>query len=449
MILWCAFALLACRLVLALVLIPPWQHPDEPTHVAYVELQRSRIMLLDGASDPAREAEILQSMVDHDWWIHRAVAFPVPTPMPERFKVFGTISGLRGRVVVDVVDIRNPPLFHVIAGRLVHWLPRGTVVRDMYVLRVLSAFFGLLTLWVAWRAAHEMFGEAGASAVALLLAIHPQFALVATSASPDAAANFFGACAWWAAVAAVSRDRILLPLAAMWTAAVAATLADRVGVPLVAIAFVAALVAVVAHMPRRTRRAAFMLIVAIGVAETLAVAAVALSEVGRNYNIGDILSRGLIPVPGVMTWSSFVDFTWYLVKSWWHVIGWGRYPPPAWWTAVAALISAAGVVGLGRQWLTARALDDRTRMLLALAAVAVAIQLAAVYWTYFRLGIGGQGRYLFPVLVPSLLLLWMGLEAYVPPPRRTHAAAALVLLFGFLDAVAWALVAIPAYYASF
>ena len=51
------------------------------------------------------------------------------------------------------------------------------------------------------------------------------------------------------------------------------------------------------------------------------------------------------------------------------------------------------------------------------ALIGVGIQMLAVYWTYFRLGNGAQGKSLFPVLVPCLVLLWVGIEAWVPPAR--------------------------------
>jgi hypothetical protein len=447
---WCALALLAVRLVLALALIPPWQQPDEPTHVAYVELQRHHGARPDAASDPARETEILRSLVAYDWWEHRAVGFTPPTPMPERFSELGRIGGLRGRVAVDVIDTPNPPLFHGVVAQFLRWLPSRSVVADMYTLRAISAILGMLTLWVAWRAAREWLGEAGGLTVALLLALHPQFALVATSASPDGAANFFAACAWWAAVAAVSRERIVLPLAALWGAAIAAAVADRVGVPLVGLALVASLAAVVTRVPRQARWPTRTTIaVVLGSAVMLAAGAWGLAAFGSSYGIGYVFSRGLVPVPGAMTWDSFVGFTWILHRSWWHAIGWGRYAPPAWWVLTATLITAAAVAGLGRTLRAGDIGDRRTRMLFAVGAAGVAIQLAAIYWTYFRMDNGAQGRYLFPMLVPSLVLLWIGISAWVPPERRMHAAAALVLLFGALDLTAWGVVAIPAYYASF
>lgn len=114
------------------------------------------------------------------------------------------------------------------------------------------------------------------------------------------------------------------------------------------------------------------------------------------------------------------------------------------------VITLAAASGLVRRWREI-ALAAHTRTLLALAVASVSVQAAAVYWTFFRLGNGPQGRYLFPVLVPTLILLWVGLEAWIPRSQRAYAAAAagVVLVFAALDSAVWLLVAIPAYYASF
>ena len=115
---------------------------------------------------------------------------------------------------------------------------------------------------------------------------------------------------------------------------------------------------------------------------------------------------------------------------------------------MALALTAIAAAGTAQRLFRDRALDPQTRMLIALAVIGLAVQVSAVYWNFFRLGNGAQGKSLFPVLVPCLVLLWSGIETWVPKPHRVHAAAALVLLFALLDAAVWGLVAFPAYSAS-
>lgn len=438
-----ASLLLTLHLVLAFALIPPWQQPDEPSHVALVELQRARIAGAGDVADPAREGEILQSMGRHDWWVHRIR--PTPVEIPPRF---GDAARLGGSVAAEVVGIDDPPAYFRIMGRVLSWLPRLTVTEDLYVLRAISALFGILTLWVAWLAARAMLPATAAATVALLLAVHPQFAIVSAAATPDAMTNFLGACLWWQAAAAIQRRRPYLRLLAMWALALSAAATDRMGVPLVAFALVASTFVLYGEISlNRGKAGVTATAAAAGAIGVLGVAAWAFDAFGESYGIRRVFSA-LVPVEGVMTWSSFVRFNWLLNRSWWYVLGWGRYGPPAWWATIAVVLTAAAALGVFRRMVGDREMDGRTRTLMALALAGVAVQLFAIYWAYFRLGNGAPGRYLFPVLVPSLVLLWAGLQAWIPRAQRLNAATALVLLLAFLDAVLWGVVAIPAYYAS-
>ena len=81
-VLLAALLVLAVRLLLAILVIPPWQQPDEQAHVAATEAWRSRH---EGShvTDVLREREILQSMLSHRWWQH--YGFAPPATAPRRF----------------------------------------------------------------------------------------------------------------------------------------------------------------------------------------------------------------------------------------------------------------------------------------------------------------------------------------------------------------------------
>ncbi len=427
--------------MVALALIPPWQQPDEPTHAAVVERQKNRFSLHDGSRQPGREREILSSMTRYRWWEHRAIGFPIPRDMPDNFE---------NRVGVPSEGSARPGVYSLAAGRFLGWFPQMSVLEDLYLLRAVSAVLGLVTFWMAWLGARECLGALGSATVSGLLALHPQFAILSTAATPDVIANALGAFLWWQTAVAVKRRHLALPLISVWVAAIGAAAADRMGVPLLAVALVVSIVIVSLKVRFRPRRAG--IIVPAAVLLGLLVVGFAtwtLEGFGEAYQWSRVFSGTLAPVPGAMTWSSFTRFTSMLHQSWWFSLGWRPYLPPFWWTMLAAILTAAAAIGIGRRLFRDTKLDAETRTLVALAIVAIAIQACAVYWTYFRLGNGAQGRYLFPFIVPSLVLLWTGVEAWVPRSQRAYAAGALVLLFALLDAVAWSWVAIPAYYASF
>jgi hypothetical protein len=430
-----ASALFGFRLLLALTLIPPWQQPDEPYHVGLVELQRARLASLDDSPDPAHEREILRSMRDYDWWRHRGLE--VPATFPETFVDAGR------RVVVDVRSVTRPPTYYLIAGRVLGWFPQMTVLDDLYVLRGLSAAVAMLTFWVGWLGARESLGAPGGATVAVILALHPQFAVASTAASPDALVNFLGACVWWQTAVAVRRTQLLRPLAVIWIVVIAAASSDRVAVPLLAVAFVVS-VAVTSLRAQWQGTELFAAAVRVTTAAlTFALAVWAIDWMRSKYALSDVFSGGVAPVPDAFTWNFFARFTSFLFQSWWLSLGWIRYLAPGWWTLATVLLTVFAGIGVTRRLIRERELE--TRALLSLAVVTVGIQLFALYWLYFRNMRGAQGKSLFPLLLPSIVLLWAGLEVWVPKSCRVYVAVALVVLLSVLESAVWLLVAIPAY----
>lgn len=425
-----ALAIFACRAVLGLALIPPWQQPDEPTHLALVELRRSQIALLDGKPDPAREGEILSSMARHEWWKHRGRK--APEQLGARF-VYADVQS----TIYTIAP--RPAVYYRIAGELLSWLPRMSVADDLHALRVFSASLSMLTILVAWLGARECLGAAGGATVALLLALHPQFVVASTAVSADAMVSLLGATVWWQAAVALRRNQFLLPTAAMWVATFCAALTDRSALPLLVMAFAASVAIILLRLPFR------------GVRVVLAVLVTA-ALTGISIWLARVLQTTFTVVPGnwftmpvseALNFDFFWRFSFFLLQSWWSSLGWVRYAPPPWWVAIAFVLVATATVGAVRRLVRER--DAHTRALLGLAVTSLAVHLFAVYWAYFRLSHGAQGKSLFPVLVPSLILLWIGVEAWVPAARRAQAAVALVVLFALLDAAVWSFVTIPAY----
>ena len=431
-ILLAASAVLICRLGLSLALIPPWQQPDEPAHVAFMEVAHDRL-LLSSSPDPGREAEILRSMAEYDWWRYYARGTPA-TPLPTKFERAG--GAIVGSIGVNPSTNVWGAYYTMIAAGL-HAGPQRSVVEALYLMRTVSAMLGLLTLWVAWRGARECLGEVGGATVTLLLALHPQFAVVSTTASPDALVNLLGACIWLQAMLAVRRANVLRPIGVMWLAAICGAVVDRMGIPLVAGAFVASVVALTRH--RRPRRFTVALI---AIAAAMFGASLLLVE-GLSHPFSSAGWALVTPAPEARTWDFFSTFTSILFESWWASLGWVRYSPPSWWVAIACVLSATAAAGVLRRIL--RNDDQHTGTVLGLAITMMTVQVVAVYWSYFQIAHGAQGRHLFPVLVPALVIIWLGIEAFVPIHHRRYAAIVLVVTFALLDATAWVLVAVPAY----
>jgi len=287
---------------------------------------------------------------------------------------------------------------------------------------------------VAWAGVTAALGESMAVRVVTLLALQPQFVIASTSAGPDALVNLAGAVVWWQAAGGLRDRRVAVPLAIIWSVAILAAVIDRMGVSLLAIALVAS-VALIAWrgMPPRT-----LLILAV----VIVVAALALSVgVGVRAGLRNALGVRLLPADDAWSWDFLRTFHRVLFTSWWFSLGWARFLPPAWWVALAGALSGAVAFGLVRMF----TLERDIAPVVKLAAVMLAVQLAGVYWVYYRSAVGPQGRHLFPVLVPTLLLICLGWDRCVPPSWRPRARVWLVAALVLLDAAGWLFLAIPVY----
>ena len=420
-------AILACRLAIAVIVIPPWQNPDEPAHV-----ERMRQI----ANQPAGELtavdtnrDIVESMRRYDWWRH--YGRPIPDPLPNS-----------AADVSSAVD-GGPAVYYVVSGWVLTVLGIAGALPQLYFLRAISAVFGILTLWCAWRGTRLILAEHEALVVPAVLSLHPQFAIVSTTVSPDAVINFLGAVVWWQGMRVVTEPGNIAALLICWSAGGLAPFIRRSGFAVLAMAL-ATWVCSLAGAARRGRRHAFVNVrsAITAVALVSGVILTVRSEAARilNWTLPSF-DRGFIGEPDL---EFFKAFSSALFDNSWLLVGWARYLPPPPWILTARLISLAAVIGL----LVACCRRDRRhfpRLLIATTAALAILQVIAVYAWFFRLHIGPQGRFLFPAVVPFTVLLCIGWLALWPERRRNIGAVTLIALIATLDFFAWTMVVIPAY----
>lgn len=424
-----AIVVLLARMTLAILLIPAWQQPDEPIHVAAAEVWRSRITGTD-AGDRGREAEIIRSMIRHSWWRHYQQPLP-PGPPPTRFVETGAVFSTIG--LVPESSSYAPP-YYASVGWLLSLGLRTTVEHDLYVTRMVSMLFAVGTLWVAYLGSRLALDELSAATVTSLLALHPQFAIVSTTAAPDAVVNFAGALLWWQTMSAMRGAHVVWSLAVLWLAAIAAAMVDPMGIVLIPVAFVATVAAAMKRL--RFRWAAAVLVMAV---LGIVVAVWTIPAIRNPLQIS--MRAALVPASFAEGLEYAEGFTTFLFESWWYSLGWVRYFAPHWWVVGATVVTVVAITGTVRGF--ARSAD--TRRVILLAVLNLACLLAALAWVFLRVRIGAQGRYLFPAIVPTLTLMWLGTAAWLPARLRHIGSIGLVAAFAVLDVIALIVVAVPAY----
>lgn len=416
-----------CGLCLSLAMVPPWQNPDEPQHMA-------GILTLAYPSQPDAalrvEREIVRSMADADWWRHYGRV--TPRPLPERLE---SVDSAQSRPLAAGIA------YYEAMALLVRALPfRGAAAR-LYLVRTCSAVFGVLALFCCWAAARCCLGPAAATVTTAVLALNPQFAIVATTASPDAMVNLCGAYLWWQTCRLTREPHARGALLRAWAAAACGAMTRRIGLLLLPIAAVVSAVAVTAAF-RRSRREGWTM-AAGGVAAVAAVGILAFALPGRvvDVAVGAIALTISAPYLDRLTVEFFGQFTGTLLDSAWLNGGWMRLPAPRFWLNLMHALTAVSVLGV---LLELRRPSSQRRVLVTALSL-VAVPTVAIYAYYFTAMVGPTARYLFPVAGPLTVLFWRGLARWWPETRQQALATCLIGLLALFDAVAWAVVLVPAY----
>ena len=158
-------------------------------HVAVVEVWRNRVIGADSA-DPGREARF-----SNRWPIMTGGGIMADRRLPD---AAGSLhEGARRRR-----DHRDQPRLAKLSGGVLRddWCGAVAGSADVRGVRRVRDAGPVRSFWpwsrsgVAWRGARAAVGEPGGLIVAFLLAVHPQFAVVATAASPDTLVILAGAC---------------------------------------------------------------------------------------------------------------------------------------------------------------------------------------------------------------------------------------------------------------
>jgi 4-amino-4-deoxy-L-arabinose transferase-like glycosyltransferase len=372
-------------------------------------------------------------MAHFNWW--RQYRQPTPNPMPARF--------------ADVPDRTSPigggvqPVYYVASATYLKLLPLDGLLAQYAAVRILSMICAASTILAAWAAARLLFGELSAAVVAMVMALHPQFLLVALTAGPDAFVNLLGAVIWWQAARMIRDRQPLAAIAVMLLCACLLVFTKRQGAPVAAAAPLLAFGYAMRQVWVQRRRAAW-------VAAIVGLAAGALAAViwlfpaqyeTLRYSWSLFLRSPAEWHPRASTWNYFVVYTKEMFNSAWLVAGYLRYPAPPLWFAVTYLLMAVGVAGVVRAIVRTR----RDAAGVVAAAGLVVVQLVALYATTYTLFYGAQGRYLFPVAAAMAALLWVGFREFWPPAAHRHAAATLIAIMLAMDVAGWFNVLIPAY----
>jgi hypothetical protein len=445
--LWVLLAVALVRGAFSVVVVPPWQHPDEPMHFEHVSIiaQTGQLPSGDYVSLPLRRA-IADSMLEYGFWRH------IKQPALDD----AALSAV-GYTPIGVYTYAQPRLYYLVAAVWLRpWLDLP-LEQQLDVVRMLSVALNLVVIGCAFFTSRILFPGRMDLALGVLgfVMFLPTQTDVMASVNNDVMANAFGAL-FFLAMAHIFKRGWTWPGAILGLFSVAgAVLTKTTGLVLVG----ASVVALVVY-PWTGKRGAIRTIgVAIMALCAVSVPVVLSPALLGNRLVGDLISRldQYLRADLVGTWRAMISpealplsplTAEVVLKSFWAVYGW-RYPwlPNDWyWFPITAMLLAA----IGLAWLSARWVRQRGwttggarqvgYLALALGTVVLAWFLAivrsqAVQGTALYLS---HGRYVLVALAPFALLFSLGVQQWIPPAlRRWGLALYWISLIAFDAAGFW------------
>jgi hypothetical protein len=445
---WLAgFALL--QGLLLLVLMPPWQHYDEPTHFEYAAL----IARYHGVPGPQmQDIELKRTIADSAYRYRLWGA----GHQPDLFSAAGPFIGYSQAV--------HPPLYYALLAlplRLVSGFP---IEWQLLVARFCSVLFYTLTILAAWRFAATLVPDEPLAqmCIPLLMLCVPGYSDLMSAVNNDVLVNF-AATSMLLGCVLLLRDGIRWPwLLLASLALICALLTKRTAVVLV-VPYLLSIVWAV-YREQVARRAWWA-----GLLVLLVLGAIAVRLEARNGSFV-LLPHGWLQALdtsylrlNIAAWLlSFSDWqralplygsaAEVLFTSFWLRLGWSHIQVPLFWGwCIGGLLVLAGIGLLLRLFFRPLELalwEQRALWMLGVALLVATLSamlrmhpLPATYTPSFLTG----GRYTFFVLLPLLWLLALGLQALVPQRWQPHSLPVLVGIFMLFTLNIW-FWTVPAFY---
>ena len=177
------------RGIVYLVVIPPWQHHDEPTHFEYASLiALERKLPQAGEYDLEMRREIAASMAATDFWKQ------IGAPTPDLWSSTPPAIGF--------AELEHPPVYYALVAVPLLLVQGQDVETQLYVARLVSILLYVLVVGAAYGLLIDAFPNRRwlPLAVATFLAFLPTFADLMSSVNSDVGAVAATTLLLWSAI---------------------------------------------------------------------------------------------------------------------------------------------------------------------------------------------------------------------------------------------------------
>lgn len=436
--------------LLYLVLVPPWQHYDEPGHFAYAAEVAAGEYAAPGPAAVQISREIADSMYRY--------SFYAPGERPFLFGPEAVQVGFSQRV--------HPPLYYSVVAQPIAWLRYLPVEYQLYAARMVGLALYVFAVLAAWRVAVTILPDEPLMqlVIPLLLLFTPTFTDMMTAVNSDVLVNF-AAVVSFLGCALLLRDglRPTALLLALLGLAVA-LFAKRTAVPaLIPVALALAWAGWRQPLPWR-------ILLPVGVVGSLLLGGISLrfeSIAGDLrivprawlYSLDQRYLRVQIEqwLLSIEDWERssavYPDVVTIIFDSFWARLAWSHVSLGTTFDSAMRIVAVAVGVGLLRlAWQLRNELSLWQRRFIWLLFVSICVAWLVTILRVHPLPPPGEwfyiprGRYMFWAMLPHLWLLALGWQGIFPARWRAVTPLVLLLLFVGVSIYTWGVVLVDAYY---
>jgi len=431
--------LLGLTLVRGLIyaaITPPWQAPDEWGHFEHVWLiaQLGRLPTPEDVS-PIFERELMASL--YEWRYDEFFGGPLPERMPAR------LMAIQPRTVL----MQRFSLAYLWSACFLLPFRYQDLVFQLYVARLSSVVLNVVIVWLAWRIFEELLPRQPGLVVAMtaFMVFLPQHTFINASVGEGPLAELAAGVVLYGWLRLLRRERAWGVVAVLggtligvWTKTTAVFL-----LPLDVLMSVLLLTSRYHGAAWRRRWKylilSFVLIFLLGL-----VAFRTPSGQRVRTMLEQWWSAPQVHLEnGGLSWNQVL---WYTYDSFWAQFGWMNVRAGPGWYVLVYILTVWAIEGWVLPRSHCRLVSSQAKGVLGSALLlAVGVWLAFVLFTPSGLGYY-QGRYLFPVTVPTALFLVGGWVRSMPERWQRYSAPGVVILLAALDAAAFCLALWPFFY---
>jgi len=434
--------------------VPPWQHPDEPTHFEHVRLITDLGILpeIEDISIPLRR-EIAISMAAYGFWN--------PNPAPEI-----TDSNLDnpGISLLGIYTLTHPRLYYRFAATWLRpWLGLS-IEGQLFAVRLLGVFLNLVVALAAFKTAQMLFSHSKwiAPAVMGFVVFHPGNTDIMSAVNNDVLVNALGAIIFYTLAVIFMRGFTLINGMGLLILLVAAVFTKTTAFILLA-SLPIGLIFFLLHKNRKAFAGAVVLSIFMAVFAILfllqnegiaGLAEGAMGDLGRYFRVNVTQTFENLAYPETTQFA--VQALPIIYQSFWVIYGWRHILLAAHWYWAPGLFAGLALAGLGkrlRQWLASnnwRGELDRRSAYLGFAffviLIAAAITLFRSLVTQGLRPYLSHGRYMYVALIPIGIVFVWGLLGWLKRPLPQASGGIFFVSVIAFDAIAFWGYLVPFYY---